>query len=140
MATVVYCDPGVLGREQRIYKQAILGDESPLEFEDGHAIVEDDEAAQLLIRRVTPIQPGDQSFLNDRENEGSELESVPESEGDEDGQSEDFDAEAFVGRNAGKQVADIESGEYDEHLDAIEAANEAANDYNTVQDAIDERR
>lgn len=70
MATVVYCDPDVLGREQRIHKQDILGGESPLEFEDGHALVENDEAADVLVRRVTPIEYGDQSYFDDEDEDG----------------------------------------------------------------------
>lgn len=54
MPAVLYCDPEDLGPEPRIYKRGILGSESPLAFTDGHAVVEDADAAAELVRR-TPV-------------------------------------------------------------------------------------
>lgn len=51
------------------------------------------------------------------------------------------DPEAFVDRTPVSDVAsDIRSGDYDDVLDAIEAAEEANRDRDTVYDAIEARR
>lgn len=52
-----------------------------------------------------------------------------------------FDAAVFVDRVPQDDViADIESGEYDAHLDAIEAAETEGKERNGVLDTIDARR
>lgn len=56
MATVLYCDPDVLGRVPKVWCDAELGEESPLEFDDGHALVDDDDAADRLVVRRGPIE------------------------------------------------------------------------------------
>lgn len=98
-----------------IKNRQALGPESPLETDDdGCAEVDDEEAAELLAAldaHVTynPARAG----------------------------SEQFDAAAFVDRTPMDAViSDIRSGDYDEHLDAIDA--EASRQ--GVQDAIDARR
>lgn len=54
MAVVVYMDPDDhRGDEHVIKADQELGDESPLEFVDGHAIIENEEAA----RRFVGIRP-----------------------------------------------------------------------------------
>lgn len=126
MASVLYCDPDVLGREPRVWCEAELGPESPLAFEDGHALVEDEDSADRLVRSRPPIEyagsggnGGDPSYFDGATDE-----------------DEEFDAEAFVDRTPMSDVvADIESGDYDDHLDAIEAAADRVG----VQDAIDAR-
>lgn len=74
MASVLYIEPGDLGDEPRIDKAGILNDESPLEFYDFHALVEDEAAAAQLVDR-TPAQyadrhpDGDPSYFDDRTGE-----------------------------------------------------------------------
>lgn len=102
-----------------------LGPESPLETDaDGYAQVADEAAAELLATLDPNV----------------ELASAPapdDEPGNEDSADDEFDAEAFVDRTPMSDVIDdLESGAYDEHLDAIEAAAERVG----VQDAIDARR
>lgn len=66
-----------------------------------------------------------------------------ESEADESYESaaDDFDAESFVDRTPmADVVGDIESGDYDAHLDAISRAETEGRDRNGVADAIAARR
>jgi len=94
------------GEAAELRNGQVLGDESPLEFnENGLAEIDDERGAKLLamhrhISRARSPSDGD----------------------DEGGGGDDFDAAAFVDRTPmDGVVADIESGEYDAHLDAIEA-------------------
>lgn len=67
--------------------------------------------------------------------------STDEEDVDDEPDNDDFDAEWFVDRTPQDEVvADIETGEYDDVLDAIEAAEEAGRDRNGVADAIEARR
>jgi len=55
--------------------------------------------------------------------------------------ADDFDAESFVDRTPmADVVGDIESGDYDAHLDAIARAETEGRDRNGVADAIAARR
>lgn len=54
--------------------------------------------------------------------------------------TDEFDAEAFVDRNASEVREDIRSGDYDAHLDAIEDAELADRDRTTVHDELEQRR
>lgn len=55
----VYCDPNELGREHTIYKETILGHESPLEFDsDGYAEIHDPDRAEDLVR-TTKVEYAD---------------------------------------------------------------------------------
>jgi len=73
--------------------------------------------------------------------------------GDETGGSDEADArdvaqeidpdvfvQAFASQSASEQADAIAAGEVDAYLEAIEAANADGEEYQTVQDAIDERR
>lgn len=102
--------------EKTVIKNAqALGPESPLETDaDGYAEVDDAEAADLLATLDPNVQ----------------VVAAPEDDGT-------FEAEAFVDRTPMSEVIeDLETGDYDGHLDAIEAAA----DRKGVQTAIDERR
>lgn len=94
-----------------------LGSDSPLVFdEDGHAEVDDADAAELVaaMYRDIRVEPAADTAASDG-----------------------FDADAFVDRTPMEAVIDdLETGEYDEYLDAIEAAA----DREGVQEAIDDRR
>jgi len=111
------------GGPAELHNQQVLGEDSPLEFdEDGYAEVGDPVVAEKLLAMHRHIERGGHG---------------PETDGAEEPDAEeDFDAEAFVDRTPMEDVvADIESGDYDEHLEAIESAA----DRQGVQDAIDER-
>lgn len=83
MATVVYCDPDVLGRVHKVWARGELGAESPLEFdEDGYALVEDDEAAEAFVRRRTGIEYGPPDYFDDTETDDQDGE-PPEQEPDD---------------------------------------------------------
>ena len=98
----------------------ILGDRSPLEFDmDGYVFVEDPDVAKKLLAMHRHIERGGHR---------------PETSSDE---ADQFDAAVFVGRTPMDDViADIESGDYDDHLEALE--DEASRD--GVLEAIAERR
>jgi hypothetical protein len=103
--------------EQTVIKNGqALGPESPLETDEaGYAEVEDEDRAALL----TTLDPN----------------VVRTSEPDTD--DDEFDAETFADRTPMDDVVDdIESGDVDDHLEAIK---EAA-DREGVQDAVSERR
>lgn len=110
------------GEAVTIDSEQALGDESPLVFdEDGYAHVNDEEAAKLCaaMHRDIRVEPA-----------------ADDTDGGT-GDNDDFDAAAFADRTPMETViSDIESGEYDGHLDAIEA--EASRE--GVKDAIDARR
>jgi len=102
----------------------ILGDESPVEFdEDGRAGPLEDDIAEKLAAMDRHVELGERV----RPDQGE----------DADSSEAQFDAAEFVDRTPMEDViGDIESGDYDEHLDAIE--EEASRD--GVEDAVDERR
>lgn len=106
----------------------IDSDLGSFEIRDGQVEVDDYDTAAALVERYSVVEwpDGDPG--------------APDDAGDEEPESEDdseFDAEAFAGRTPmSKVVDDLETGEYDDHLDAIEAAADRVG----VQDAIDERR
>jgi len=130
MSTTVYCPPSVLGRVHRVWCEAEVGTESPLEFDsEGYAVVEDDEAATRLVSSRPPVEYA--------EVDPSEV----GADDDEEDEDEEFDAEAFVDRTPVSDVVDdIESGEYDDRLDEILVAEQENRDRKTVQDAVEERR
>lgn len=47
-----------LDEDPTVYDGQVLGDDSPLEFEDGEAVVDDEETARDLVRRHTHIELG----------------------------------------------------------------------------------
>jgi|GEM_PF-1468934 hypothetical protein len=125
----------------------ILGDRSPLEFdEDGYAFVEDPAVADKLLAMHRHIERGghgpDGGGGSEAESEsGTEApptDNAPDREGvTYDPDQAEFDAAEFVDRTPMDDVVDdIESGDYDDHLEAIK---EAA-DREGVQDAVSERR
>lgn len=68
-------------------------------------------------------------------------EDVADDSTEPDEEASGFDAEAFVDRTPLDDVVDdIESGEYDEHLDEIGDAEENGRDRDGVTDAIEERQ
>jgi hypothetical protein len=121
------------GEATEVRNQQVLGDDSPLEFEeDGYAEV-DDERGEMLLTMHRHIERGGHGPQTDDEGEAEEAEDVDEDAG--------FDAEAFVDRTPMDDVVDdIEAGEADGHLDGVEAAEEADRDRNGVMDAIEDRR
>ena len=103
-----------------------------LEFTDGVAIVEDEARAEAIADRYAAITY-----------DGSTADSeTPEETVESDDTFDDgFDPAAFADRTPMIDVVeDIESGDYDAHLDAIEAAESEGRDRDGVADAIDERR
>lgn len=115
----LYCDLGDT-------RDVACGLVEPLHFEEGFADVDgEDQAAQIVARHQHihfPRQHPDAS------------------PGSSDSSSE-FDAESFVSRIPMSDVIDdIESGDYDAQLDAIEAAESAGKDRIGVQESINERR
>ena len=96
----------------------------------------DDEADHT----VSDSSEADESEADESEADESEAD---ESEADESHESaaDDFDAESFVDRTPmADVVGDIESGDYDAHLDAIARAETEGRDRNGVADAIAARR
>ncbi|WP_042662568.1 hypothetical protein [Haloferax sp. ATB1] len=106
----------------------ILGKDSPLEFdEDGYAFVDDPMVASKLLAMHRHIERG---------GDGPEDADTDAASGD----PEAFDAEAFVDRTPMSDVIDdIESGEFDDHLGAIEVAESDGRDRDGVHSAIDAR-
>lgn len=104
----------------------VLGDDSPLEFdENGYAWVDDEEVAQKVaaLHKHVTVEPAVAEPTSD--------------EVEDEEEPAEFDAAAFVDRTPMSDVVeDLESGDYDAHLDAIE---EVA-DRQGVQDAIEHRR
>lgn len=54
MTTVVFCELPATAAPV-IHAEQELGDESPLNLIDGHAKIEDDDAADLLVRRRSNV-------------------------------------------------------------------------------------
>jgi len=105
------------GSSAELRNQQVLGDDSPLVFdEEGYAEV-DDARGEKLLTMHRHIEPG--------------------GHGPETGGADEFDAGTFVDRTPMSDVVeDIETGEYDDHLDAI--ADEASRQ--GVLDAVDARQ
>jgi hypothetical protein len=105
----------------------VLGE--PLEFDGGEAVVEDeDDARELALLHKHVEYAGETVEASDETGEQTEPD-------------EEFDAEAFVDRTPVSDVVDdIESGEYDDHLDEILEAEQENRDRKSVQDAVSERR
>lgn len=115
------------GEATTLKNSQVLGDDSPLEFDaDGRAGPLDDARAEKIAAMHRHVTLGERARQSDETDENAD-------EAETDG----FDAEAFVDRTPMEDVvADIESGEYDEHLDAIVNAAERAG----VEDAVDARQ
>jgi len=109
------------GEKSVLQNTQVLGDDSPLEFDDeGRAGPVKDSLAEKVAAMHKYVHLGRRVR-----------------EGDEPEEDEGFDAETFVDRTPMDDVVDdIESGEYDDHLDEIEAEAERQG----VIDAVDERR
>jgi hypothetical protein len=122
------------GESAEVRNQQVLGDDSPLEFdEDGYAYVEDSAVADKLLAMHRHIERGGKGPAG-----SASTETDDDAEGDS---THEFDAEAFVDRTPMSDVvADLESGGYDDHLDAIKAAEEAGRDRDGVATAIENRR
>ena len=100
-----------------------LASDGTLHFEGGIATVDSAACAERMADRYAPLD-----YVG------------PTNEGDDD-DNEGFDAEVFVDRAPVSDVADdIKSGEYDERLDEILAAEQENRDRKTVQEAVKERR
>jgi len=107
----------------------ILGE--PLEFEDGEAVVEEEEDARELALLHKHLEYAGRVTGEDTASNGKDAENV----------DEEFDAEAFVDRTPVSDVVDdIETGEYDDRLDEILKAEQDGHDRKTVQEAVEERR
>jgi hypothetical protein len=99
-----------------------------LEFTDGVATVEAEARAEAIADRYAAI-----TYDGSTADSGTSEDTVDSDDA--------FDPAAFVDRTPMDDViADIESGDYDAHLDAIEAAEAEGRDRDGVADAIDERR
>lgn len=111
------------GEATTLKNAQVLGGDSPLAFdEDGRAGPIEDVKAEKVSAMHKYVHLG-------RRARGSS--------DDEDDGGEAFDAETFVDRTPMDDVVDdLESGDYDEHLDAIETAA----DRQGVLDAIEERQ
>lgn len=103
------------GHQTTIKNEQALGSASPLQTdEDGYAEIDDEEAAEMLV-----ILDGHIDFAD------------PPTEDDS------LDAETFVDRTPMADVIDdLETGEYDDYLDAIESAA----DRQGVIEAVEARR
>lgn len=86
----------------------------------------DDEVAERLTDRYDPVTRADEADTAEEEDEE-----------EEEGEEEEFDATEFVDRTPMDDVVeDVENGEADDHLDAVEDAAEREG----VQDAVEARR
>jgi hypothetical protein len=116
-----------------------LGDDSTLEFdENGHAYVDDKDDADLIaaLHKHVTVEPAAPDTAEEDGKGTKEKEDGGTQEGDD-----GFDAAAFVDRTPMSDVVDdLESGDYDEHLDAIAAAEADSRDRDGVKDAIENRR
>ncbi|QLH77457.1 hypothetical protein HZS55_09180 [Halosimplex rubrum] len=112
------------GEETVIKCQQVLGSASPLETDDdGYAEVGDDAADQLVALHAHLDHSGPPPDGASEESDGAAADT--------------FDAGEFVDRTPmSKVVEDIESGDYDAHLEEIKGAAGRQG----VQDAVDERR
>jgi len=115
------------GGAGELRNQQVLGDASPIEFdEDGRAGPVGDELAEKVAAMDAHVSLG-------KRVRGDAADETDDANGEAD---EDFDAEAFVDRTPMEDVvADIESGDYDDHLEAIKDAA----DRQGVEKAVDKR-
>jgi len=117
-----------------------LAPDGPLQFDDGVATVGDQARAEAIADRYAAIVYAGSGDDGDSGEEGASDEEDEDASGTDEA-DDAFDAESFVDRTPMEEVvSDIESGDYDEHLDAIEAAEAAGRDRDGVADAINERR
>lgn len=115
------------GGDEDIHAGQIFGLDSPIEFRDGYAEVEDSDKAEKLVNRRSNIH-----YARSDKTE-------PSGEAPDD-DTEDFDARDFVDRYPmGQVIKDIESGDYDEHLNSISNAEIADRSRKGVLEAIEER-
>lgn len=71
----------------------------------------------------------------------ADADSGSDSDAEESTDDSEFDAEAFVDRNVPPVAEDLDTGDYDDHLEAIEAAESAdGSPRNGVVEAIEARR
>lgn len=116
----LYCDLGDA-------REVACGLAEPLSFEDGFADVDDEEQAEQIVARHKHIH-----YPRQHPDAFDDWQSASVSE---------FDAEEFVDRVPMSDVIDdIESGEFDQWLRSIEAAETAGKDRQGVHDAIEARR
>ncbi|MFC7202867.1 hypothetical protein ACFQJC_05020 [Haloferax namakaokahaiae] len=114
--------------------QQVLGDDSPLEFdEEGVGGPVDDDTAQTLSAMHRHVTLGRRARDTDGE--------TPPDEAEPKDSAEAFDAEAFVDRTPMSKVTDdLDSGAFDDHLDAIADAESDGRDRDGVNEAIEARR
>jgi hypothetical protein len=119
------------GSEVTVKNAQVLGDESPLEFDDdGRAGPVADELAETVAAMDAHIAVGERVRDHSAADDGG---ADHEDDVDED---DAFDAAAFVDRTPMDDVVeDIESGEVDAHLEEIAAAADRVG----VQDAVETR-
>jgi len=115
------------GEAVSVTNRQALGDESPLEFdEDGRAGPLSDDVAETVAAMDAHITLGKRVPRDRDSNAGTDV---------------GFDAGGFVDRTPMDDIVeDIESGDYDAHLDAIAAAEGEGRDREGVADAVDKRR
>jgi hypothetical protein len=102
-----------------------LAEGGTLEFDDGVATVPDEARAEAIAGRYPAIEYPAADTESDEDDDGDDA----------------FDAVSFVDRTPMDDVVeDIESGDYDAHLDAIAAAEADGRDREGVADAVDARR
>lgn len=109
------------------------------EIRDSELEADDYETAAALVDQYGVEWPdGDPGPPESDSDSDSDSDSETEAESDDsDTDSDEFDAEAFVDRTPmGNVIADIESGDYDDHLDEIEAVAQRQG----VTNAVDDRR
>jgi hypothetical protein len=112
-----------------------LAEDGVLEFDDGRAVVADEAQAEAIADRYAAIE-----YPESDANADSDEDSV-EDDGEEKEEEEGFDAALFVDRTPMDNVVeDIESGDYDDHLDAIAAAEREGRNRQGVADGVDARR
>lgn len=93
------------------------------EIRDGELEAEDYATAATLVERYNVVWPDGDPGPDEIEVEvDDEVEVEAEDEDEDNADGEEFDAAEFVDRTPMADVTDdLESGEYDEHLDAIES-------------------
>jgi hypothetical protein len=124
------------GGEKTAKNTQVLGEESPLEFDDdGQAGPMADELAKTVAAMDAHIAVGERVRDHSAADDGG---AAHEDDVDEDNA---FDAAAFVNRTPmANVVKDIESGSVDAHLEEVAAAEAEGRDRKGVADAITDRR
>jgi len=111
-----------------------LAEDGVVEFDDGVAVVDDEARAEAIADRYTGIEYPESDVDATGDDDSA-------TDDDQEEEEEGFDATDFVDRTPMDDVVkDLESGDYDIHLDAIEAAEADNRDRQGVADAIQERR